>query len=125
MNFGRSISEAFGWSRNHYDRLAHIAFGALAMAPMVELAQRKLRMPLYTAHGFGFAFVLAVGGLYEIFEWALTMIVAPELADRYNGQQGDMWDAQKDMALGAAGALAASMILLLVARTGLGSMRER
>lgn len=28
-------------------------------------------------------------------------------ADAYNGQQGDMWDAQKDMALAVLGAFAA------------------
>jgi len=29
------------------------------------------------------------------------------MADDYNGQQGDMWDAQKDMALAGLGALIA------------------
>jgi putative membrane protein len=34
------------------------------------------------------------------------MTVAGDLADDYNGQQGDLWDAQKDMALAALGVLA-------------------
>ena len=29
---GTSLSEAFGWTRNHYDRLVHFAFGALVTA---------------------------------------------------------------------------------------------
>jgi putative membrane protein len=49
--------------------------------------------------------VLAVSCLYEIFEWLLTVVAAGETADRYNGQQGDDWDAQKDMALAALGAI--------------------
>ncbi len=49
--------------------------------------------------------VLAISCLYEIFEWMLTIVAAGETADRYNGQQGDIWDAQKDMALAALGAI--------------------
>ena len=60
-------------------------------------------------------FVLAVGGLYEIFEWSLTLALAPEEAGAYNGEQGDMFDAQKDMALAGFGALLA---LPLVRRAG-------
>jgi putative membrane protein len=31
------------------------------------------------------------------------MIFAPDWAEAYNGQQGDVWDAQKDMTLAWAG----------------------
>ena len=37
---GTSPSEAFGWTRNHYDRLAHFAFGALSVIPVAEIARR-------------------------------------------------------------------------------------
>src|SRR3546814_19045146 len=49
--------------------------------------------------------VLSVSCLYEIFEWLLAIVAGGETAERYNGQQGDPWDAQKDMALAALGAL--------------------
>lgn len=39
--------------------------------------------------------------VYEVFEWLLS--VWCEGGDAYNGQQGDMWDAQKDMALALIG----------------------
>lgn len=44
-------------------------------------------------------------GKYDlrIVEWSLTIVMASESADYYNGQQGDMWDAQKDMALALLG----------------------
>jgi putative membrane protein len=48
-----------------------------------------------------------MGGIYEIFEWTLTLTLAPADAGAYNGEQGDMFDAQKDMALAALGALLA------------------
>jgi putative membrane protein len=35
----------------------------------------------------------------------MAMTLAPDWADSYNGQQGDMWDAQRDMALAACGAI--------------------
>ena len=41
--------------------------------------------------------------LYVVFEWQLGYFFAPETADKYNGQQGDMWDAQKDMAMAMIG----------------------
>ncbi len=103
---GATVSDVFGWSRNHYDRLVHFAFGLLAMLPVAELARRSA-MGIRGALLAGLAFVLAVSSLYEIFEWLLTIVAAGEMADRYNGQQGDIWDAQKDMALATLGALVA------------------
>ena len=41
--------------------------------------------------------------VYELFEWLLTIVLSPEHADNYNGQQGDIWDAQKDMVLAMMG----------------------
>ena len=43
-------------------------------------------------------FVQTGSMVYELFEWLLTIVMTPEQADGYNGQQGDLWDAQKDMA---------------------------
>lgn len=51
--------------------------------------------------------------MYEVFEWVLTLTMRGELAQAYNGQQGDPWDAQKDMALAAAGALMAAAAMAL------------
>ncbi len=91
--------------RNHFDRLVHLAFGALVMPALVETLRRGLR--LGWARFAAVLIVLAVSCVYEVFEWLLTMIAAPNDALRYNGQQGDMWDMQKDMALAWAGALLA------------------
>ncbi|MEM7779164.1 MAG: DUF2238 domain-containing protein [Pseudomonadota bacterium] len=100
-----AISAAFGWERNHFDRLVHFLFGMLAMPVMVELGVRYWEMSQRLAWVFAVSFVLAVGGLYEIFEWTLTLTLAPEDAGAYNGEQGDIFDAQKDMALAGLGAL--------------------
>jgi len=108
---GTTLSDAFGWTRNHYDRLVHFAFGALSAVPVAEGARRwgglGMRGAMLTVLGW----VLAVSALYEVFEWLLTLIAADETADRYNGQQGDMWDAQKNMALAALGGVAGLAIV--------------
>ena len=102
---GTTLSDAFGWTRNHYDRLVHFAFGALSVVPVAEVARRwgglSRRGAAFTVLGW----VLAISCLYEIFEWLLTIVAAGETADRYNGQQGDIWDAQKDMAFATLGAI--------------------
>ncbi|SNS10138.1 putative membrane protein [Sphingomonas laterariae] len=113
---GTSISEAFGFTRNHYDRLVHFAFGVTVVPAIVELARRGGRCSLPGAIGLAGAFVLAAGAAYEIFEWLLTLVMAGADADLYNGQQGDPWDAQKDMALAFIGVLCMIPLEILRAR---------
>jgi len=55
--------------------------------------------------------VMAGSCLYEIFEWLLTVFLAGQDADAYNGQQGDLWDSQKDMACACVGAIVAAAII--------------
>lgn len=102
---GSTLSETFGWGRNHYDRLVHFAFGALSVVPVAEFARRWGGLGARGAALSALGWVLAISCLYEIFEWLLTIVAAGETADRYNGQQGDIWDAQKDMALATVGAI--------------------
>jgi putative membrane protein len=104
---GTSVSEAFGLSRNHYDRLVHLSYGLLTILPVREALERHLGLTRRVALYIAFESVLAVSAVYEIFEWLLTLAAAGPTAAAYNGQQGDIWDAQKDMALAAAGALIA------------------
>jgi putative membrane protein len=110
---GTSISEAFGFTRNHYDRLVHLSYGLLAIVPMREALVRHFGVAPRVALYFAFESVFAVSALYEIFEWLLTIAAAGPTADAYNGQQGDIWDAQKDMGLAVLGAALMAGILLL------------
>jgi putative membrane protein len=112
--FGTSISEMFGWERNHYDRLVHASFGALGYVPFLEMVRRSLPQAAGVAGWWPPAIALGiialVGHLYEIIEWLIGVVFSPETAEAYNGQQGDMWDAQKDMAIALAGALVAMIV---------------
>lgn len=107
---GGDLVQLIGSTRNHYDRLTHLAFGLLMVRPAMEVCHVKglvRSAGLWTA----MAFVLSMSCLYEIFEWLLAVFAAGPRAEAYNGQQGDLWDAQKDMALAALGALVATVWL--------------
>jgi len=54
--------------------------------------------------------------LYEVFEWMLTLFISGEGATDYNGQQGDIWDAQKDIFLAFTGAILATTIVTILKR---------
>ncbi|OJY64429.1 MAG: hypothetical protein BGP16_02585 [Sphingobium sp. 66-54] len=107
-------------ARNGYDRFVHAMFGLLCTAPLAQIARRHGGLGARAAWLLGFALVGTIGALYEIFEWLLTLVAAGDTADYYNGQQGDMWDPQKDMALAMAGSLCAIGI-----GAGLGWWRRR
>lgn len=113
------FGDGLGWfslggdlpSRNHYDRLVHLAFGFLMAVPIGEWAGRTLRVGGTRSWIVAVVGLLAVSALYEVFEWLLTILVAPGYAESYNGQQGDAWDAQKDIALAFVGSLLAWPVL--------------
>lgn len=104
---GWSLDAVLGFSRNMFDRLVHFAFGLLAIRPVREIAMRHFGLSARAALYVAPEFVLAFSAFYEIFEWQLAVFMDPADADVYNGQQGDVFDAQKDMALAALGAVIA------------------
>lgn len=109
MVSGHTIGDTFGLTRNGYDRLVHLAFGLLWVRPFAETMQRHAGLGRCMSLWMAFLFVCATSALYEVFEWLLTILAAPEMAEEYNGQQGDAWDAQKDMAMAIFGAAVAAL----------------
>jgi putative membrane protein len=114
--FGTRLQEAFDFRRNHYDRFVHFLFGLLWTLPVWDVLTRYFRMTPRLALYFAVEFIMAASMLYEVFEWGLTMVLAPGDADAYNGQQGDMWDAQKDMALAMVGSLIMAVVVRVRSR---------
>lgn len=101
----RGLDVALGWHRNMFDRLVHFSFGALLMMPLAELFRRYGGDARRRAFLEALAVVLAVSAVYEVFEWLLAVGMDPADADAYNGQQGDVFDSAKDMAMAGMGAL--------------------
>lgn len=108
---GHSIGGTLGLVRNGYDRFVHLAFGLLWVAPVAQAMHRHAGMGRRAGVWTAFLFVGAMSAFYEIFEWLLTILIAPDMADEYNGQQGDAWDPQKDMAIALFGAALAAIWL--------------
>jgi putative membrane protein len=109
---GTSLAEHFDWRRNHYDRFVHFAFGLLCVPPAFELLQRFGGMRPRGAALMAVATVLAIGSIYEIMEWLASVTLSAEHAEAYNGQQGDLWDPQKDMLLAWLGAMIAAGLVV-------------
>lgn len=103
---GWSPAEAFGWQRNHFDRLIHLLYG-VCFTPAIWHWLRQ-RWPLDASQAFGIAVMLIMCSslAYEWLEWGIALTLSPEAAESYNGQQGDIWDAHADMLLATVGAVA-------------------
>jgi len=99
------LQEAWNLERNHYDRLVHFVFGLLFSYPLREVVLRGTRASGLWCYTLSLASVMSLSSLYEILEWAVAEIVDPEAAFAFLGTQGDVFDAQKDSVLAAAGAV--------------------
>ncbi len=102
---GNWAQEAFDLSRNHYDRVGHLALGIFPAFVIREVLLR--RTPLVRGGWLYFlilSVVLAIAAFWELLEWWTTLIVASDVGQAFLGSQGDIWDAQWDMFLALLGA---------------------
>jgi len=103
------LSDISNLERNHFDRIVHFLFGFLLFVPLLDLFRHlatssRLRLVITVL------VLISASGIYEILEWLATEITHPELGLAFLGTQGDVWDAQKDMALAHLGTLLALLI---------------
>lgn len=112
--FGYTLQQWIGASRNMYDRLVHFSFGLLLAYPLREVFMRVAKVRGLWSYWFPFELVLAFSGAYEIIEWLVATRVDPSAGLAFLGAQGDIWDAQKDMAVAAVGAVISLLIVALV-----------
>ncbi len=122
---GGTVNGLFGWERNHFDRLVHFAFGAFAVLPVMEWLERLGGVSRRLAAYLVVEFVLGASAAYELVEWGLSLTLAPDAVEAYNGQQGDMWDAHKDMALATLGAIISLIINSIIVRHDRGGRETR
>jgi putative membrane protein len=109
---GNWAKEVFGFSRNHYDRVGHVALGVFPAFIIREVLLRNT--PLRRGGWLYFiviSVVLAVAAFWELLEWWVTLLVASDVGSAFLGSQGDIWDAQWDMLLALIGAMVALPIL--------------
>ena len=109
--FGFWMQDAFGFTRNHYDRIGHFAQG---FVPAILAREILVRRRVVNGRGWLFTIIvaicLAVSAAYELLEWSVAALTG-SAGDSFLGTQGDVWDTQKDMALAALGAALAQLLL--------------
>jgi putative membrane protein len=107
---GNSFDSIFGWQRNNFDRLVHFSYGLLLAYPIREVFLRVADVRGFWGYFLPLDFALASSALFELFEWGAAEFFGGNLGVAYLGSQGDIWDAQKDMAIAALGALSAMLV---------------
>ena len=108
---GDWMREAFGFGRNHYDRIGHLMQG---FGPAIVARELLLRTSPLRPGKWLFALitlsVLGVSACYEFTEW-WAALAGGDAAGAFLGTQGDVWDTQWDMFLAGCGAVAAQLLL--------------
>lgn len=98
-------------SRNHYDRVGHVAQGFF---PAIVAREVLLRAsPLRPGKWLFFmvtCFCLALSAFYEMIEWWVAVASGDE-AVAFLATQGDVWDTQWDMFLALTGAILSLALL--------------
>jgi putative membrane protein len=93
------IKDYFDLQRNHYDRFGHFLKGAMVIVIIEILLRKTVLLKSKTTNFIALCITLAIGAFYEIIEWASTKIGKEGKATKdFLGMQGDIWDAQWDMA---------------------------
>jgi putative membrane protein len=107
------VRDAFGFARNHYDRVGHFAQG---FVPAIIAREVLLRKHVVNGRRWLYLFVvsicLAFSAFYEFIEWWVALATG-EAATAFLGTQGDQWDTQWDMFMCFMGA---NLALLLLSR---------
>jgi putative membrane protein len=123
--FGFTLQRWLGSERNLYDRLVHCCFGLLLAYPVREVFVRITRARGFWTYYLPVELTLAFSAIYELIEWAAAARVSPEAGLAFLGAQGDVWDAQKDMALAGLGSvIAMAVTFLIVLRIDAGALED-
>ena len=106
------LQDVFGFERNPYDRIGHLAQG---FVPAMIARELLIRLRVLARSGAWLFFLvccicLAISALYELIEWQAAVLMG-QGATEFLGTQGDPWDTQADMALALLGAMLAQALL--------------
>lgn len=105
------MQDLFHFSRNHYDRIGHLAQG---FVPAIVGREILIRRTPLRAGGWLFFLVtcvcLAISAGYEFIEWWSALLGGASATD-FLGTQGDVWDTQWDMFMALVGAVTAQALL--------------
>jgi len=105
------MQRVFGFTRNHYDRIGHLAQGFVpAIIAREILIRRSPLRPGKWLFVIVLCVCLAISACYEFIEW-WSALIGGSGADAFLGTQGDPFDTQADMLMALIGAIAAQLLL--------------
>jgi len=105
------MQRVFGFTRNHYDRIGHLAQGFVpAIIAREILIRRSPLRPGKWLFVIVLSVCLAISACYEFIEW-WSALIGGSAADAFLGTQGDPFDTQADMLMALIGAIAAQLLL--------------
>lgn len=105
------LRDTYDLSRNHYDRLGHLAQGFVPAIIAREILLRTTA--LRTGKMLFFLVVcvcLAISASYELIEWMVAALSGSD-AVAFLATQGDVWDTQKDMLMAMIGSIMAQILI--------------
>ncbi|OPX45426.1 inner membrane protein YjdF [Ruminiclostridium hungatei] len=101
---GEWMKGALGFSRNNYDRLVCLAFGFLISAPVMEILYHRFRLRYIEACLISVFIIVAICALNSLAEMLWAAISSSQQLFILSQAQGDIWDSQRDTAMGLLGA---------------------
>jgi len=105
------IQDAFGLTRNPYDKIGHFMQG---FVPALVAREILLRGGYVTGRRMvaflSICVAMAISAFYELIEWWSALALSTQ-ADDFLGAQGDVWDTQSDMFMAMVGAIVAMVFL--------------
>ena len=118
------LGDYFGWQRNNYDKLGHLAQG---FVPAIVAREILIRNAVVGTRRWLFFIVvcicLAISAVYELIEWWVAL-ASEQAAEAFLGTQGYVWDTPSDMAYALVGAVAALVLLGRVHDRQIGKLSE-
>ena len=116
--FGDWLQTTYHLWRNPYDRIVHFSFGFFMAYPYRELLINKFKVSKRASWLIPIEIAFSLGTVFELIEWGVAEFTTTATGETYVATQGDVWDAQKDIAMAALGAGSAMLILCFVKRFG-------
>ncbi|MBP6884214.1 MAG: DUF2238 domain-containing protein [Candidatus Pacebacteria bacterium] len=110
------FNDLFGFTRNMYDRVAHMSVGFYSLGIAEILYMKGLVKTRAIAWSYGLFVIMAIAGAYEIFEWQYAVLSDPSAGIAILGAQGDIWDAQKDILMDTIGAVFGAILFMLTVK---------
>ncbi len=105
------FSDWFGWERNYYDQVIHFLFGLMVFVPFFEIFYHQ-GISRRLSYLIAFLFISSAGAWYELLEWMTIVLLCKQPVETCFEAitQGDIWDAQKDIAYAIIGSIIALLL---------------